>query len=207
MGLLRTYFNNTRKPEGVLGRGVLANMNREHAQVSDWGMGHLSSVHASSIVELGCGGGRNVGKLLQMYPAARLVAVDYSTESLAKTAQVNQASVTEGRCELLEADVSHLPLEDGTFDLVTAFETVYFWPSPVESFAEVHRVLADGGAFLIVNESDGTDPSDDKWKKIIDGLQIYTAGQLHDYLAQAGFSQVTVDHDPQRHRLCVLARK
>ena len=68
-------------------------------------------------------------------------------------------------------------------------------------------MLADGGAFLIVNESDGMDPSDDKWKKIIDGLQIYTAGQLHDYLAQAGFSQVTVDHDPQQHRLCVLARK
>lgn len=100
-------------------------MNREHAQVPDWGMGHLSSIHASSIVKLGCGGSRNVGKLLQMYPAARLVAVDYSTESLAKTAQVNQASVTEGHCELLEEDVSHLPL-GGTLDLATTFETVYF---------------------------------------------------------------------------------
>jgi hypothetical protein len=43
-------------------------MNRKHAQVPDWGMGHLSSIHASSIVKLGCGGGCNVGKLLQMYP-------------------------------------------------------------------------------------------------------------------------------------------
>mgnify|MGYP002116465136 CR=1 FL=1 len=206
MGLLRTYFNNTRKPEGPLGRSMLSGMNREHARVSDWGMAHLRGVQAARIVELGCGGGRNVGELLQRYPNAYLVAVDYSSESLAKTARLNGPLVAQGRCELLEADVSQLPMDDATFDLATAFETVYFWPGPVRSFAEVRRVLAPGGTFLIVNESDGMNPADEKWKRIIDGLNIYTPGQLQVFLNQAGFSHIEVDHDRKAHRLCVLAR-
>lgn len=115
--------------------------------------------------------------------------------------------MAEGRCTLVEADVSGLPLEDDSFDLTTAFETVYFWPGPVESFREVRRVLRDGGTFLVVNESDGTNGADDKWTGIIDDLRIYTEGQLRAYLAEAGFSRVEVDHDQQRHRLCLLAWK
>lgn len=41
MGLLHSFFNNTRKPKGALGRGMLASMNRGHAAVSDWGMEHF----------------------------------------------------------------------------------------------------------------------------------------------------------------------
>jgi ubiquinone/menaquinone biosynthesis C-methylase UbiE len=207
MGLLRSFFNNTRKPKGPLGRGMLASMNRGHAAVSDWGMGHLGGLAPQSIVELGCGGGRNAHRLLEEYPQAHLVAVDYSEKSLAKTEQVNRDFVAEGRCTLVEANVSGLPLEDDSFDLATAFETVYFWPGPVESFREVRRMLRDSGTFLVVNESDGTNEADERWTGIIDDLRIYTEGQLRAYLAEARFSRVEVDHDQQRHRLCLLAHK
>ena len=99
---------------------MLASMNRGHAAVSDWGMGHLGGLAPQSIVELGCGGGRNAHRLLEEYPKAHLVAVDYSEESLAKTEQVNRDFVAEGRCMLVEANVCGLPLEDDSFDLATA---------------------------------------------------------------------------------------
>ena len=60
-----------------------------------------------------------------------------------------------------------------SFDLAVAFETVYFWPGPTESFREVWRVLKPGSLFLIVNESDGTNKNDEKWMDIIDGLRIF----------------------------------
>ncbi len=207
MGLMKSYFGNTRKPSGILGKMMLSGMNREHAAVSDWGLTHIDDLHPQTIAELGCGGGRNAAALLQRFPSSQVVALDYSEEAVQKTADLNRDAVASGRCRTVQGDVSHMPLDDGSFDLACAFETVYFWPGPTKSFAEVSRILKPGGIFLIVNESDGTDPGDEKWKGIIDGLEIYTADELGGYLREAGFAGVRVDQEKERHWLCLRAQK
>lgn len=145
MGLAKTYFGNTRKPEGLLGKMMLSGMNREHAGVSAWGMAHLEGEDPHAIAELGCGGGRNAAALLERFPSAVLTAVDYSREAVSKTARMCAAEISEGRCRVLQGDVSDLPLAEESFDLACAFETVYFWPGPVESFREVFRILEPEG--------------------------------------------------------------
>lgn len=207
MGLLRKFFNNTRKPEGLLGQWMVSSMNRAHAPLADWGLGHLPPVRPDAIAELGCGGGRNVGQLLRRYPAACVTAVDYAAVAVEKTRRVNRRALRAGRCRVLQGDVARLPLGDGQFDLATAFETVYFWPGPADSFREVYRILKPGGLFLVVNEADGENPRDEKWLATIAGLQIYRRAQLAEFLAQAGFALLAVDHDPRRHRLCLVAMR
>ena len=101
--------------------------------------------------------------------------------------------------------MSHLPFEKKILDLATAFETVYFWPGPAESFREVYRTLRPGGIFLIVNESDGENSQDDKWLSMIDGMQIFNQTQLTAFLTEAGFSKVIVDQNTKKHWLCVMA--
>ena len=64
MGLFKDYVSQTRKPEGFLGKMMLRGMNSGHAKMADWGLGHLQNIAAESIVDLGCGGGRNAGELL-----------------------------------------------------------------------------------------------------------------------------------------------
>lgn len=44
MGLLKTFFNNTGRPAGFLGRVMLWSMNWGHAPVADWGMGFISGL-------------------------------------------------------------------------------------------------------------------------------------------------------------------
>lgn len=107
----------------------------------------------------------------------------------------------------MQGDVAALPFAENSFDLAAAFETVYFWPGPTESFREVWRVLKPGSLFLIVNESDGTNKNDEKWMDIIDGLRIFDKTQLSTFLKDAGFSKVTIDHDETKHRLCIMAVK
>ena len=58
---------------------------------------------------------------------------------------------------------------------------------------------------MIVNEADGMDPRNDRWLGVIDGLRIFSKEQLSAFLTEAGFSRIEVDHDPKKHRLCVLA--
>lgn len=205
MGIVKAFFNNTRKPEGLLGRCMVDSMNHAHAALADWGLGHLPETGPSEIAELGCGGGRNIRALLRKYPAATVTALDYSKISVEKARSVNRKGLQAGRCRIIQGDVSHLPFENSAFDLVTAFETVYFWPGPTESFREVYRTLRPGGIFLIANESDGENSQDDKWLSVIDGLRIFNQTQLTTFLTEAGFSEVIVKRNTKKHWLCALA--
>ena len=88
MGLFKSFVNQTRKPQGVLGKMMLGSMNGSgHAKMADWGMSHLDGIKPSLIAELGCGGGRNAKELLEKYPDSKLIAIDYSELSVEKTSQ------------------------------------------------------------------------------------------------------------------------
>ena len=208
MGLMKNFFQQTRKPEGFLGKMMVGGMNGGgHAKLADWGMSHIGGIAPASIAELGCGGGRNAGELLKRYPDAKLTALDYSDVSVAKTREYNKQAIKEGRCSVVQGNVAELPFENECFNLATAFETVYFWPGLENCFSEVFRVLKPGGTFLITNESDGTDETSLKFEKIIDGMKCYTAEQLTDYLKAAGFSEIKGNHHPGKPWIAVVAEK
>ena len=154
MALLRRFFNQTRKPEGFLGKLMLSGMNSGHAKLADWGLTHLPKLSVSEAVDLGCGGGRNAGELLKKYPAAQVTAVDYSALCVEKAKAYNRAMIAAGRCTVQQGNVAELSIPGESFDLATAFETVYFWPGLQKCFAEAAKVLKPGGYFLICNESD-----------------------------------------------------
>ena len=40
-----------------------------------------------------------------------------------------------------------LPFRGETFDVITAFETIYFWPDISEVFKKVYKILKIGGTF------------------------------------------------------------
>ena len=148
-------FSNMRKPEGKLGNIQLKSMNKEHTPLALWNLKHLNIKPDDLILDVGCGGGININRMAEK--AKKVYGVDYSIESVKLSREVNRDFVLEGKVEVLEADVQSLPFEDDTFDIVTAFETVYFWPNIEKSFGEVKRILKPGGIFMIGMESNGSD--------------------------------------------------
>lgn len=207
MGLFKNYVNQTRKPEGFLGKMMIKGMNSGHAKMADWGMHHLKTIAPAEIIDIGCGGGRNAGELLKKYPDAKVTAVDYSPLSVEQAAAYNKAAISQGRCVVQQGDVSHLTLDEGSYDLATAFETIYFWPGLEKCFAEVAKVLKSGGCFMIVNESDGLDATSQKFEKIIDGMKTYTVEQIEEALHAAGFSKIKTDHHKSKPWITVIAKK
>ncbi len=207
MGLFKNYVSQTRKPEGFLGEMMVNGMNGGHAKMADWGMSHLRSIAPVEIVDLGCGGGRNAGALLNRYPASHVTALDYSEVSVGKASAYNADAIREGRCEVRQGDVSALALPEGKYDLATAFETIYFWPGLEKCFAQVAKVLKSGGTFLIVNESDGTDEASLKYEKIVYGMVCHTAEEIAAALKNAGFSKVNTHHHDNKPWIAVVAKK
>ena len=206
MGLFKNFVSQTRKPEGFLGK-MIKSMNPGHAKMADWGMSHLKTIAPSEIIDLGCGGGRNAGELLKKYPGAKVTAIDYSPLSVEQAAAYNKDAITQGRCKVQQGDASHLTLDEESFDLATAFETIYFWPGLEKCFAEVAKVLKPGGCFMIVNESDGLDAASQKFEKIIDGMKTYTVEQIEAALKKAGFSEIKTEHHKSKPWITVLASK
>ena len=208
MGLLSKIFSNTRKPEGFFGRLMVAGMNGgSHAAMAKWGLEIIDIPQTGEILDIGCGGGANIARLLARSKASKVTGVDYSPVSVAKSSKVNSDAITKGRCEVLEANVAALPFRDSQFALVTAFETVYFWPDIEKSFSEVGRVLINGGTFLIVNEDYGLSGNNEKWEKMIEGMHTYTPDELKTHLTAAGFRNVTIHRDETRHWLAATALK
>ena len=208
MGLLSKIFCNTKKPEGFFGKMMVNGMNGGgHAQMANWALSSVQIKENGQILDIGCGGGANIARLLQRAPKGVVQGVDYSSVSVAKSSKVNAKAIAEGRCRVQEASVVKLPFGESTFDLVTAFETIYFWPDIEHCFGEVKRVLKHGGQFVIVNESDGSGPMDSKWESLIEGMHTYKPEEIRLHLSNAGFMCINIRKDAAKHWLMVTAEK
>ena len=201
-----SFFENTRQPRGFGGKIMVAMMNSGHGAMADWGFGHITIPENAVVLDAGCGGGANIKKLLAKCPKGQVSGIDYSEVSVEKSRKVNAKAIAVGRCEVLQASVAELPFAEDTFDLVTAFETIYFWPGLADCFREVHRVMKSGGTFFICNESNGETSKDDKWAEKIGGMTIYNAPQILTALNQAGFSDAKVAKN-DKGWICGTARK
>lgn len=183
-------FENMRKPKGKLGKVQLKSMNKEHTPVSLWGLKHLDIKSDDIILDIGCGGGININRMAKN--AKKVFGVDYSIESVNLSKEVNEEYIRQGKVEVLEGNVIDLPFGDNTFDIITAFETVYFWPDIEKSFGEVKRILKPGGIFLIGTESNGADNLPMKLSKKLIDMNVYNDVEITQFLENNDFSEITV---------------
>lgn len=208
MGLLSKIFSNTRKPEGFFGKMMVNGMNGGgHAAMANWALSSLQIKEDSQILDIGCGGGANIARLLQRAPKGMVQGMDYSSVSVAKSSKVNAKAIAEGRCKVVEANATKLPFEDNSFDLITAFETIYFWPDIEHCFGEVKRTLKSGGHFVIINEDDGLTGANEKWEKLIEGMHTYKPDEIRLHLSNAGFHGINIRKDEAKHWLMATAVK
>lgn len=201
-----SFFENTRRPKGLGGKVMVDMMNLGHRALAEWGMRFLDVSADARVLDCGCGGGANIRALLKKCSQGIVKGIDYSPVSVKKARWLNQAAIQEGRCVVWQGSVEHIIFAKDWFDVVTAFETVYFWPDLPRCFREVYRVLKPGGTFLICNECGGDNAGDEKWTEKIGGMTIYMDVELKAYLEQAGFRNIQV-HKNERGWLCITARK
>ena len=188
MGILKTFFTNCAHPKGRMGRVMLRFMNFGHAPLTNWGLSLMKFQDGWTMLDIGCGGGATLQRLLKRSENAKVYGIDISEESVAKARQVN-ADVLDKQAFIQQGNVEKLPYEDNTFDLITAVETVYFWQDLPHCLQEVHRVLKPDCQFAIMLEVIETNS---KWANVVDGMTVYSPDQIKQMLEKSGFKEVTL---------------
>lgn len=158
------------------------------------------TVAAATVLDLGAATGAATRRLKRRFRKARIISLDQSS------AMLRQARRRQGwfaRHALVQADAGALPFADDSMDVVFANQLLPWLAEPQMLFAEVHRVLRDGGLFAFATLGpDSLLALRQAWQAADDGEHVHRFADMHDIgdaLLGAGLRDAVLDID----RLCV----
>ena len=205
----KELIKNARKPVGELGHQILERMNRSHETMAVWGVSHFDVAEGDLILDIGCGGGRNIERFAAEIKSGKVVGIDYSDVSVEKSIKLNREAIDEGKVEVIQGSVSEMPFDDGTFDIVTGFETIYFWPDFINDLKEVNRVLKKDGLVFFCNEAVYREGEMEKYDDLVEllDMKIYSEDVLKESLEKTGFKDFKAYVNDENDWICITARK
>lgn len=129
-------------------------LNNEHAKVYDnifaisFYKEHLFDVKEKikdekgiTCVDVGCG----TGNLLLLLNECYTIGIDFSKEMLY---QAKKKLSKRMNCDLIRAEISHLPLKDSSVDIISNVNVFYQLQAPEEFLKEANRILKVKGSLI-----------------------------------------------------------
>ena len=138
------------------------------------------------ILDLGCGEGITLEKILRQFPDRNVLGIDYAEENVS-ICKEHYLPVRQGSAYALE-------LDDHSWDCCLFLEVVEHLPEPQKALREIHRVLRRGGLLLIIFPHDWLFKvarlSFFKFKEAFapsGHVKQWTPGEMRQTLKQVGF--------------------
>lgn len=147
-----------------------------------------------TILDIGCGTGRDTEALMRRYPAAQVIGLDFAVPMLQRTRRRGRWL---RRPSCLCADLDCLPLAEQSVDLVFANAALQWSTRPAAVFADIARILRPGG--LLLFSSFGPDTLRElraAWADVDDSVHVHEFVDMHDYgdmLMAAGLADPVMD--------------
>ena len=141
------------------------------------------------ILEIACGTGEFIRRLLEKFPAATVAGVDGSSEMLA---QASAKFSKNPRVSLHRATVRALPFQNASFDWAISCNSLHCFPNAHGAIREMVRVLKPRGWTLILDWC--RDPLHCRvlnlWLRWFDTshVKMYTRGELSQMVEAHGMS-------------------
>ena len=182
-------------PSGDDGKKTLEHMNEHHRSLAEWAIDLLTDVSGKKILDVGCGGGMLISLLSERFPDSKLTGIDISDDAVDFTKETNSALVKTRRLNVVQGSVSELPFNDRSFDLITAFETYFFWPDLGNDIKEVYRTVKNNGTFVIVSETYPHPKFNERNAQLIKdyGMNILENNDMAELMEDAGFAVEIVE--------------
>lgn len=137
----------------------------------------IQELSFNHLLDIGCGKGDFIFKLSSAYPKAHFTGIDIDASTFYQAKDRFKKDRLKSRVNLLCGDCINIPLESRSTDVIVCRLLLHHVEKPNLALAEAHRVLRDGGLFLI---QDGLRMPDPVFKKMNNELiQGGHAPELH----------------------------
>ncbi|MEI4802081.1 class I SAM-dependent methyltransferase [Bacillus sp. NPDC077411] len=196
MSVLTKLIEQAKNPRGFVGASMLCIMNAAHTNMTRWALSNVKINGHANVLDIGCGGGKTIHTLSKMNQDGKIYGIDYSKQAVENSIKLNKKDIDLGKVLIKQASVSAMPFSNDFFDIITAFQTHYFWPNLENDVKEVFRVLTSNGYFIIAAEL---------YKINYHMRKFKTKEDIEKLLKETGFSNV-VFHE-YRGSICIIARK
>ncbi len=176
------------------------------------------------MLDAGCGRGRIITRLAELYPQSRFVGMDLSPEAIG-FARDQATNKNLDNVEFVEVDLSNFDktVKPESFDFVTTFDAVHDQAKPLNLLKGIHRALKTDGVYLMQDIGGTSHVHKDIEHPI--GTFLYSISCMHcmtvslaqggeglgamwgeektrEYLQRAGFQSITthrLEHDIQNN--------
>ncbi len=138
-----------RRPLGVIGRLIGAQMMRQHAVETEWTLSLLAVEPTDHVLEIGFGAGSAIELVAARATNGYVAGIDVSRTMVDAANRRNRHVVDAGRVGLRSGDVTTLPFSEQRFDEVFSIHTLYFWEDFPRAIAELYRVLKPHGRLVL----------------------------------------------------------
>jgi SAM-dependent methyltransferase len=136
------------RPHGAAAPATAAVLNAVNRRINRAAVEALAVQPGYRVLDVGFGGGVGLSLVLRT-PAGRVMGIDISPEMVERARARFANAIAAGRLEVERAGVEDIPADSGSFDAVYAVNTIYFWPNVGGGLAEIRRVLAPSGRFVV----------------------------------------------------------
>jgi SAM-dependent methyltransferase len=196
-------------PTGRRGRYVARLMNQSHEPLTQWGLTKVEIASNDVILDVGCGGGKTLGRLAQLAPLGKVFGIDISPDMVKYSKEVNKELIAQNRVQIVEGSVEKMSFPDDYFNLVTAIETYFFWPNFRDAIREIRRVMKSDGKLLLVNEMLKDGMYEVKNAKLIEETHVHLIPlqEIQNVMCSIGFVDVQVFTETESPWNVVLAKK
>jgi len=162
-------------------------MEREHGKNVLKFLNSVSFDKPFSFLDVGCGNGWVVRKIIQLENCKKAVGIDKS-KNMIKNAKTKTTSDKE---EYIQTDIESWKYA-GKFDYIFSMEAIYYSKSMEKALAKIYRLLKNGGEFFCGTDFYTDNKATSRWSKAMElPMHLLSKGEWRKLFNEAGFQTKT----------------
>jgi ubiquinone/menaquinone biosynthesis C-methylase UbiE len=181
---MKNIYSQFGNPNGFLGEIIGWILALNNGQRNFLALEKLNPVPNDEILEIGFGPGVTVNQIVKNYKNIFVSGIDISDVMIKQAVSRNKDFIEEQKVILKKASVENIPFDDNYFDKILGSNVSLFFPSPIENFKEIKRVLKPGGILLNVLQPRSAKNKFEVEKK---------AEELISQITKAGFKNINLE--------------